>query len=549
MVLDPDAQLLRRIALPASQIAVTPDGGTLLVNYYDWDKVQAYSLAQPTSAGLPAPYGPAENGSIVYGKDGDVWVADAGGSNPRALIAGPETDAWPIHSRDGSRILFERRTPGAKPWLMVADADGSDIVPFTEESDEFPWSDWSPDGVHFVAEWAVDGKFVLQVLTTDGSEPVRTLDLGDIEPLDLAGFRPPDGREIIFSGHPKAGSDEFGLYAIGVDGTGLRTIGEIAPGGAFGDMAFSPDGSAVAYWNFEPGVGSGFNLYERDLATGVQRALSLDPVTPGLGFGPRYLPDGTSLVFQTEPHGKAPGVDSQLVIAPARWQHTGEDHRSCLCRRRPRVLRHLTRRDDGAVRPGRCDLAHRHRDRRRHGGSGVHARPAQLAAPLRATAAAVIMTRHLSTEEDEGHGGAAGSGSHADRWITFASRSVARSSSPGDDAYDEARRVWNAVFDRRPAILVRPTSVADVVTAIRFGRDRDLEIAVRSGGHSAAGHSTSDGGLVIDLSRLRGVTVDAPAPHRPCQRWRAAGRARRGGAGTRPGLPGRRHRSHRVSAG
>ena len=79
---------------------------------------------------------------------------------------------------------------------------------------------------------------------------------------------------------------------------------------------------------------------------------------------------------------------------------------------------------------------------------------------------------------------------------------------PDDNAYDDARRVWNAVFDRRPALLLRPTSMESVATAIRFGREGDLEIAIRAGGHSACGHSTSDGGLVIDLSRFRGVTVD-----------------------------------------
>ena len=80
---------------------------------------------------------------------------------------------------------------------------------------------------------------------------------------------------------------------------------------------------------------------------------------------------------------------------------------------------------------------------------------------------------------------------------------------PADTDYDEARRLWNAVFDRRPAALVRPTGAEDVATAIRFARDRGLEIAVRSGGHSASGHSGSEGGLVIDLTPMRGVEVDA----------------------------------------
>jgi FAD/FMN-containing dehydrogenase len=80
--------------------------------------------------------------------------------------------------------------------------------------------------------------------------------------------------------------------------------------------------------------------------------------------------------------------------------------------------------------------------------------------------------------------------------------------SPDHADYDDARRVWNATFDRRPALVVRPTSIDDVRTTIRFGRDRDLEIAIRGGGHSALGHSTSDGGLVIDLGRMNDVTVD-----------------------------------------
>jgi FAD/FMN-containing dehydrogenase len=82
---------------------------------------------------------------------------------------------------------------------------------------------------------------------------------------------------------------------------------------------------------------------------------------------------------------------------------------------------------------------------------------------------------------------------------------------PGQDGYDTARTLPNAMIDRRPAFIARCTGAADVIACVRFAREHDLVVSVRGGGHSVAGKSVCDGGLMIDLSVMKGIRVDPSA--------------------------------------
>src|SRR6185436_7877463 len=96
-----------------------------------------------------------------------------------------------------------------------------------------------------------------------------------------------------------------------------------------------------------------------------------------------------------------------------------------------------------------------------------------------------------------------------DRLREFGTRFHGELVRPDSANYDSARKVWNGMIDRRPACIARCRTTADVQAAIRFARDNSLPIAIRGGGHNAAGLAVVDGGLVIDLSEMREVVVDA----------------------------------------
>jgi FAD/FMN-containing dehydrogenase len=82
---------------------------------------------------------------------------------------------------------------------------------------------------------------------------------------------------------------------------------------------------------------------------------------------------------------------------------------------------------------------------------------------------------------------------------------------PGDDGYDEARQVHNGLVDRRPALIARCQGTADIAEAIRLARASGLEVSIRGGGHNVAGRAVTDGGVMIDLSPMKGIHVDPDA--------------------------------------
>ena len=82
---------------------------------------------------------------------------------------------------------------------------------------------------------------------------------------------------------------------------------------------------------------------------------------------------------------------------------------------------------------------------------------------------------------------------------------------PEDDVYDEARKVYNAMIDKRPRMIARCSDVADVISCVNFARENEMLLAVRGGGHNGGGLGVADDGLVIDLSGMRSVRVDPDA--------------------------------------
>ncbi len=167
------------------------------------------------------PFGPARNGSLIYEDAGDIYLADADGGNPRAIITGSTNDWSPWFSRDGRTIAFARgdKTDFA---MMLADVDGSNVRQLLGAGE---WNlEFMPGDQEMVGTLVIDGHAVLSTIDV-ATGLITDLNVGGLEPTFFQTPRPPEGDEIIFTAHPTPGGPEEGLYAIRPDGSGLRAVG------------------------------------------------------------------------------------------------------------------------------------------------------------------------------------------------------------------------------------------------------------------------------------------------------------------------------------
>jgi hypothetical protein len=267
-------------------------------------------------------YGHAANGSIIYDEDGEIYVTDALGAPGRVLIGGQGAFGQRF-SHDGSTIWFARVVPGGYA-IMQADADGSDVrqatsalLPDTESSAV------SPDETELAAI-LIANQPELGLLSLTDEAGIRTLDLGGIVPTRFVAWRPPTGDQLVFLGHPGGIKTDLGLYVVDRDGTDLKRLAfregesidtENPNRISFQGLAFSDDGTTVAYSNWEPGSvpGKDCSMHLLDLTTGSDRTMSYDP-SARCEAEPVFLGDGRILLERQE---NAAGTVASLLVAPA----------------------------------------------------------------------------------------------------------------------------------------------------------------------------------------------------------------------------------------
>jgi Tol biopolymer transport system component len=253
---------------------------------------------------LPLPYGPADNGLMVFASESDIYLGDPTTRASRRITSGPAVDGFPGFTKDGTKITFLRSVSGdplVSADLMIADADGSDIRQLGDEplagiSD----GDGSGDGRTLAIVSRVGGISSVTFFDTASGE-ARLLDVG--MPVEKVSFRPPSGDELLFVGLEGANQT---IYTIGRDGSNLHPVVSTTLG--FGLPQWSPDGSRIAYSQHDEATGGVVTHVVGSDGTGHE--VLENP--PGVIYQlfPAWSPDGRSVIV-------ARGYWDDAAIVPA----------------------------------------------------------------------------------------------------------------------------------------------------------------------------------------------------------------------------------------
>lgn len=198
------------------------------------------------------PFRPAGNGVIALAKDGDILVADRPGGDTRPLVAGPEDDRSPMFSPDGTRLAFLRNTELGS-FLMIADADGTNVVQIPLESTQLEYWSFAPDGRSLMAVGPISGAYRVFIRPVDPAAAPTVLNVPLLDSAMLRDWAPPtfnpmNAQEILVVAQRELdGTWGGGLYVYDLATGGIRTIVEPADEQAFQDIAWLPDGEHIVY--------------------------------------------------------------------------------------------------------------------------------------------------------------------------------------------------------------------------------------------------------------------------------------------------------------
>ncbi len=250
---------------------------------------------------LPAPFGPAGNGAIVYGTGGDIYAGDSVTGTSQAIVSGPTYDFRPGYSPDGSTVGFLRRVDAAKAGLtniVVVPADGGQprVITTVPLAAEPGWWSWTPDSRSIVVMMSASRDSTYDVFDTTKSSPPRVIT--PAIPIDPPmAFQPPAGGRIVVRGH--VGS-QIGLYTMGIDGSNLTPV--VNPFTSLNDQidlvypAWSPDGTRIALQRATTD-GSTTALYVMNADGTGDRQIDATAGAAAAGWAV-WSPDGTRIAYQ-----------------------------------------------------------------------------------------------------------------------------------------------------------------------------------------------------------------------------------------------------------